>query len=148
LARIKLGIDEVVYLGNLDARRDWGFAKDYVEGMWMMLQQPKPDDYILATNESHSVREFVEESAKILGFNIKWQGHKLDEEGVDSKTGKVLVRIDPTYYRPAEVELLNGDYDKAKSKMGWKPKLSFDGLVKLMVDADLKEEKLRIQKND
>lgn len=143
LARIKLGLDDVLYLGNLEAKRDWGYAKDYVEGMWMMLQQDNPDDYVLATNETHSVREFVEASAKILGFDLQWRGKEIEEEGVDAKTGKVIIRIDPAYFRPAEVDLLIGDYSKAKKKMGWKPKVTFEGLAKLMVEADLKNERTK-----
>lgn len=143
LARIKLGLDGTLYLGNLEAKRDWGYAKDYVEGMWLMLQQDTPDDYILATNETHSVREFVELSAKALGFNLEWRGKGLEEEGFDAKTGKVLVRIDPVYFRPAEVDLLIGDYSKAKTKMGWEPKVTFEELAKLMVTEDLKDEKIK-----
>lgn len=141
LARIKLGLDDVLYLGNLEAKRDWGYAKDYVEGMWMMLQQDKPDDYVLATNETHTVREFVEMSGKALGFDIQWRGKDLDEEGFDAKTGKVLIRIDPAYFRPAEVDLLIGDYTKAKKLMGWEPKVTFEELANLMVSEDLKLEK-------
>lgn len=141
LARIKLGIDETLYLGNLDAKRDWGYAKDYVEGMWLMLQQDQPDDYVLATNETHTVREFVEVSAKLLGFDLEWRGEDLEEEGIDKKTGTVIVRIDPEYFRPAEVDLLIGDYSRAKKQLGWTPSVTFEGLVKLMVEADLKEEK-------
>lgn len=141
LTRIKLGIDDTLYLGNLEAKRDWGYAKDYVEGMWMMLQQDKPDDYILATNETHTVREFVEVCSKLLGFNIEWRGSELTEEGIDKNSGKVIVRIDPTYFRPAEVDLLIGDYSKAKRQLGWKPKVTFEELAKIMVDADLNLEK-------
>lgn len=141
LARIKLGVDDTLYLGNLEAKRDWGYAKDYVEGMWLMLQQDEPDDYILATNETHSVREFVEMSAKALGFDLQWRGEGLEEEGFDAKTDKILIRIDPAYFRPAEVDLLIGDYSKAKKKMGWEPKVTFEKLAKLMVEEDLKAEK-------
>lgn len=141
LSRIKLGIDDDLYLGNLEAKRDWGYAKDYVEGMWMMLQQDEPDDYVLATNETHTVREFIEVCAKQLGFDLQWRGEGLEEEGIDSKTGNVIIRIDPAYFRPAEVDLLIGDYTKAKTKMGWEPKVTFAGLAKLMVEADLKDEK-------
>jgi GDPmannose 4,6-dehydratase len=144
LSRIKLGVDDVIYLGNLNAKRDWGFAKDFVEGMWLMLQQDKPDDYVLATNETHTVREFVEISAKCLGYDLKWRGKSLKEEGYDSKTGKVLIKIDPVYYRPAEVDLLIGDYAKAKSKMGWEPKISFKELVKLMADSDFQDERKKM----
>lgn len=141
LARIKLGLDTILYLGNLESKRDWGYAKDYVEGMWMMLQQDEPDDYILATNETHSVREFVEFCAKALGFELKWRGEGVEEEGYDTLTGAVLIRIDPIYFRPAEVDLLIGDYSKAKKKMGWEPKVTFEKLAEIMVEADLKEEK-------
>ncbi len=140
LARIKLGVDDVLYLGNLDAKRDWGYAKDYVEGMWLMLQQDRPDDYILSTNETHTVREFVEESAKILGFKLVWRGKGLDEEGYDEKTGKVIVKIDEKYFRPAEVDLLIGDYSKAKRLLGWKPKVTFQELAKIMTDSDYENE--------
>jgi GDPmannose 4,6-dehydratase len=144
LARIKLGVDDILYLGNLEAKRDWGYAKDYIEGMWLMLQQDEPDDYVLATGETHTVREFVEVSAKLLGFDLKWRGSELEEEGIDAKSGKVIVKIDPTYFRPSEVDLLIGDYTKAKTKLGWKPKVTFEGLAKLMVDADLKEERKNV----
>ncbi len=143
LSRIKLGIDEVIYMGNLDAKRDWGYAKDYVEGMWLMLQQNKPDDYVLATNETHTVREFIEESSKLLGFDLEWQGKGTDEVGMDRKSGQAIIKIDPAYYRPAEVDLLIGDYSRAKTKMGWEPKVKFKELVKLMVEADLEAESLK-----
>jgi len=118
LARIKLGKDKKLYLGNLDAKRDWGYAKDYVEGMWLMMQQEKPDDYILATNETHSVREFVEETAKYLDINLIWKGKGIKEKGIDKKTNKTIIEIDPRYFRPAEVDVLQGDYSKAKEKLG------------------------------
>ncbi|HVQ45030.1 MAG TPA: GDP-mannose 4,6-dehydratase [Candidatus Saccharimonadia bacterium] len=140
LARIKLGIDTTLYMGHLDAKRDWGYAKDYVEGMWMMLQQDEPDDYVLATNETHSVREFIEVAAAQLGFDLVWRDKGLDETGVDEKTGKTIIRIDPAYFRPAEVELLIGDYSKAKKQMGWEPTVKFKELVELMVTADLTVE--------
>lgn len=140
LARIKLGLDETLYMGNLDAKRDWGYAKDYVEGMWRMLQQDTPDDYVLATNEAHTVREFIEVASKQLGFALEWQGEDVDEVGIDKNTGKVIIKIDPVYFRPAEVELLIGDYAKAKKVLGWEPTVKFKGLVELMVDADLKSE--------
>ena len=145
LARIHLGIDTTLYLGNLEAKRDWGYAKDYVEGMWLMLQQDEPDDYILATNETHTVREFVEVSAKRLGFELEWRGKDLEEEGIDKKTGNVIVKIDPQYFRPAEVDLLIGDYSKAKKKLGWKPKVTFEELAKIMVEADLAEERKHLK---
>ncbi len=151
LARIKLGLQEKIYLGNLNALRDWGYAKDYVEGMWRMLQQKEPDDYILATGESHSVREFVEEAGRVLGYDIVWKGTGVKEKGIDRKTRKVLVEVDPRYFRPAEVDVLVGDYSKARKKLGWRPKVTFKGLVKLMVEhdlADLKKhpDKKRLQK--
>lgn len=139
LSRIKLGVEEKLYLGNLDAKRDWGYAKDYVEGMWRMLQAKTPDDYVLATNETHSVREFVEKTGKILGMDIKWKGKGLNEKGIDKKTGKTVVEIDPRYFRPAEVDILLGDPSKAKKKLGWKPKVKFEDLVKIMTLADLEE---------
>lgn len=140
LARIKLGIDDILYMGNLDAKRDWGYAKDYVEGMWMMLQQEKPDDYVLATNETHTVREFIEVAAKRLGFDLEWQGEDVEEVGIDKNTGNTIIKIDPVYFRPAEVDLLIGDPAKAKKIMGWEPKVKFKELVEIMVDADLEAE--------
>jgi len=143
LSRIKLGLDETLFLGNLDAKRDWGYAKDYVEGMWMMLQQKKPDDYVLATNETHTVREFTEVAAKLLGFDLEWRGKGIKEEGVDRKSGKTIVKIDPIYFRPAEVDLLIGDASKAKKAMGWEPKVKFKELVELMVKADMEKEEFK-----
>ncbi len=140
LARVKLGKEEKLYLGNLDAKRDWGYAKDFVEGMWLMLQQDKPDDYILATNETHTVREFAELAAKHLGFSLQWEGSDVNEKGIDAKTGKTIIEIDPKYFRPAEVDVLQGDYSKAKKVFGWKPKVTFAQLVELMVKADYDEE--------
>lgn len=141
LAHIKLGKEEKLYLGNLDAKRDWGHARDYVYGMWLMLQHDTPDDFILATNETHSVREFVELAAAHLGFDLVWQGAGADEKGIDKKTGKTIIEIDPKYFRPAEVDVLLGDYSKAKKAFGWEPKIKFTELVTLMTDADLKAEK-------
>ncbi len=138
LSRIKLGKEEKLFLGNLDAKRDWGYAKDYVEGMWAMMQINEPDDFLLATGEAHSVREFVEESAKLLGFDITWTGEGLEEKGTDTKTGKTIIEIDPRYFRPAEVDILIGDAKKAEKSFEWKPKVNFKELVKIMVDADLK----------
>jgi GDPmannose 4,6-dehydratase len=137
LVRIKLGIDNKLYLGNLDAKRDWGYAKDFVEGMWMMLQAKKPDDFVLATGETHTVREFVEESCKLLGIDLVWKGKGLKEKGIDKKSGKTIIEIDPRYFRPAEVDVLLGDPSKAKKVLKWKPKTKFKELVKIMVDADL-----------
>ena len=139
LVKIKLGLQNKLYLGNIEAKRDWGYAKDYVEGMWLMMQAKKPGDYILSTNETHSVREFVEESAKLLGMDIKWIGKGMKEKGIDNKTGKTIIEIDPKYFRPTEVDLLLGDNSKARNELGWKPKTSFKKLVKLMVEADLKK---------
>ncbi|NTU66702.1 MAG: GDP-mannose 4,6-dehydratase [Candidatus Moranbacteria bacterium] len=138
LAGIKAGKLEKLYLGNLDAKRDWGHAKDYVEGMWRMLQQEKPDDYLLATGETHSVREFVEEAAKHAGMDIEWQGSGLEEKGIDRNTGKTIIEIDPRYFRPAEVDLLIGDPKKSREKMGWEPKIKFKDLAGSMMEHDLK----------
>jgi len=139
VARIKFGLQEKLYLGNLDARRDWGYAADYVEAMWLMLQQPQPDDYVIATGESHSVRECVEKAFKLVDMNIHWEGSGIDEIGRDSHTGKVLVEVDPRYFRPAEVDFLLGDPSKAHKKLGWKATVSFDELIKIMVEEDLLE---------
>lgn len=141
LSRIKLGLEQKLYLGNLEAKRDWGYAKDYVECMWMMLQQEKPDDYVVSTGETHSVREFVEEVCKILNIDLIWKGKGIDEKGIDKKTGEIIIEIDPIYFRPAEVDLLIGDSSKAKKILRWKPKTNFKELVKLMVDADFEKEK-------
>ena len=140
LTRIKLGKEKNLYLGNLDAKRDWGYADDFVLGMWLMMQQKKPDDYILATGEAHSVREFAERAAGLLGFNLVWQGKKLKEKGIDKKTDKTIIEIDPRYFRPTEVNILVGDFRKAKKKLGWKPKIKFDKLVEIMVKADFDNE--------
>jgi len=137
--KIKLGKQDKVYLGNLDAKRDWGYAKDYVEAMWLMLQQEKPDDYVVAMGENHSVREFVELTAKMLGFDFEWKGKGLDEIGVDKNTGKTIIEIDEKYFRPAEVEELIGDPSKAKEKLGWVPKTKFKELVRIMVEAEFEE---------
>ncbi len=137
LCNIKMGKQEKLYLGNMDAKRDWGYAKEYVESMWLMLQQDKPDDYVVATGETHTVREFVEESCKVLDMDIEWKGKGVNEKGVDKKTGKVIVEIDPMYFRPTEVDLLLGDATKAKNKLGWKPKTKFKDLVKIMIESDL-----------
>lgn len=143
LARIVAGKDNCLYLGNLDAKRDWGYAKDYVEGMWLMLQQEKPEDFVLATGEMHSVREFIEECCKILKINLQWKGKGEKEVGIDKKTKKEIIKIDPKYFRPAEVEQLLGDPSKAKKLLKWKPKTTFKNLVKIMLEADLKAEKLK-----
>lgn len=138
VADIMAGNQETLYLGNMNAKRDWGFAGDYVEGMWRILQQDKPGDYVLATNETHTVREFVELSFAEVGVEIEWQGEGVEEKGIDKKTGKVLVAINPRYFRPAEVELLWGDATKAETELGWKRKVSFKELVAMMVDSDMK----------
>lgn len=133
---IKQGIQDKLLLGNLNAKRDWGYAPEYVEGMWLMLQQEKAEDYVLATGKTHSVRDFVNLAFNELDVELEWNGEGLDEIGVDNTTGKTLVSIDPEYYRPTEVDLLIGDAGKAKQKMGWKPKTSLPELVKIMVQAD------------
>jgi GDPmannose 4,6-dehydratase len=146
VAAIQAGRQDKLYLGNLDAKRDWGHARDFVEGMWLMLQQPQPDDYVLATGEAHSVREFVEKAFACVGRTIAWRGNSIEERGVDQTTGEVLVEIDPRYFRPTEVECLLGDASKARGKLGWRHRVSFDDLVKEMVDADiaqLRDESLR-----
>ena len=137
LARIHEGLDECLYLGNIDALRDWGHARDYVRAQWLMLQQPEPDDFVIATGLQFSVREFVVRSARLLGYEIEWRGSGVDEQGVDRTTGRVLVRIDPRYFRPAEVETLLGDASKAREKLGWVPEIGFDQLVSEMVESDL-----------
>lgn len=142
LARIKLGKEKKLFLGNLDAERDWGYAPDFVEGMYLMLQQDKPDDYVLATGEMHSVREFVELSAKTLGIEIIWQGKGLEEKGLDKKSGDIIIEIDPKYFRPAEVDILLGNPEKAKEELKWKPKVKFSELVKIMTETDFKKESL------
>ncbi len=136
LSRIKLGIDNCLHLGNLDAKRDWGYAMDYVYGMWKILQHDSADDFVLATGETHSVREFVEEVCRHLDFDIAWHGKGIHEKGVDRKTNKTIIKIDPNYFRPAEVDCLIGDYTKAKKLLGWEPKVKFKELVKLMVESD------------
>ncbi len=137
LARIKLGLQQRVYLGNMNAKRDWGHAKDYVEMQWLMLQQDQPEDFVIATGEQHSVREFVELAAKELGIEVEWRGVGVEEEGVDKATGKTIVAVDPRYFRPTEVETLLGDPSHAKSKLGWSPRISFQSLVQEMVKEDL-----------
>jgi GDPmannose 4,6-dehydratase len=136
-ARIKLGLQEKLYLGNLAARRDWGFAGDYVEAMWMILQHDHPDDFVIATGEDHSVREFVEQAFRVAGIELRWQGNGVNEKGLDSSSGKVLVVIDPRYFRPTEVDILVGDSSKAQKELGWRPGMGFQELVTSMVQADL-----------
>jgi GDPmannose 4,6-dehydratase len=137
VARLRYGLQERLYLGNLEARRDWGYAKDYVEAMWLMLQQEQPDDYVIATGKTHSVRQFCEQAFRRAGLELVWRGSGLEEKGVEAVTGRVVVEIDPRYFRPAEVDYLQGDASKARGKLGWKPTTSFDALVALMVDTDL-----------
>jgi len=132
LSKISCGLQDVLYLGNLNAKRDWGHAKDYAEAMWLMLQQDSPEDYVIATGHQYSVREFVEKSADYFGMDIEWQGEGLEEIGVDKSTGRVVIRVDDKYFRPAEVESLLGDATKAKEQLGWEPKISFDELVEDM----------------
>lgn len=137
-ARIKAGQQDKLYLGNMDALRDWGYAPDYVECMWLILQQPEPDDYVIATGEYHSVREFTTRAFAEVGIELEWQGKGMDEKGIDKATGKVLVEVDPRFFRPAEVEQLLGDPTKARERLGWNPrKTSFDELVRKMVRADV-----------
>ena len=138
LARIKVGLQDKLYLGNLDAKRDWGHARDYVEMMWLMLQQEQPQDYVIATGQQYSVREFVERAAEHLGIRLQWKGEGVDEQGLDTE-GRVIVAVDPRYFRPAEVETLLGDASKAHRELGWKPRTSFAELVSEMVTEDLKE---------
>lgn len=137
IARIEVGLEDTLYLGNLDAKRDWGHARDYVEGMWKIVQADTPDDYVLATGETRSVREFVEVALAELGRSIVWRGKGVDEVGIDPQTGKVVVRVDPAYFRPTEVDLLIGDATKARQKLGWQPAVGFAQLVKEMVQSDL-----------
>ncbi|SFI31602.1 GDP-mannose 4,6-dehydratase [Bradyrhizobium sp. Gha] len=141
VARIEVGLEETLYLGNLEAKRDWGHARDYVEGMHMILQADKPDDFVLATGEMHSVREMVELSFAQVGRRVEWLGAGVDETGVDAISGKVVVKIDPTYFRPTEVDLLIGDSSKARQVLGWKPKRTFTQLVEEMMASDLADAK-------
>ena len=138
-ARIKLGLQECLYLGNIDAKRDWGFAGDYVEAMWRMLQQEQADDYVIATGETYMVRTFAEKVFGRIGMPIEWHGSGVNEKGIDTKSGKTVIQIDPRYFRPAEVDLLLGDPTKARTQLGWELKTSFDELVNMMTDADLKK---------
>ena len=138
VARIYHNLQESLELGNLSAKRDWGFAGDYVYGMWKMLQHSKPDDFVLATNETHTVREFVEGAFKVVGISIEWEGEGVNEIGRDANSGKILVKVNPKYFRPCEVDLLIGDYSKAKKELNWEPKTKFEELIKIMVEEDLK----------
>jgi GDPmannose 4,6-dehydratase len=137
LARIREGFDECLYLGNLDSLRDWGHARDYVRAQWLMLQQDAPEDYVIATGEQHSVREFVERSAGHVGMRIEWRGSGINEQGVDANSGRSIVKIDPRYFRPTEVDSLLGDSSKARARLGWKAEISFERLVQEMVESDL-----------
>jgi GDPmannose 4,6-dehydratase len=137
LARIKVGLDDCLYLGNLAALRDWGHARDYVRAQWLMLQQSRPEDYVIATGQQYSVREFLTRAAKQLGIDVGWRGQGPDEHAIDKATGKTIVRIDPRYFRPTEVDTLLGDASKARRNLGWQPEISFDELVREMVEADL-----------
>ena len=147
-AAIERGLQERLYLGNLDARRDWGHARDFVEGMWLMLQQEKADDYVLATGEMHSVREFVERSFEHVGRPLAWRGNGVDEVGYEKKTGVERVRVDPRYFRPTEVDQLLGDASKARAKLGWQPKVTFAELVSEMMNGDLAEIEREAQRKD
>jgi GDPmannose 4,6-dehydratase len=150
-AAIQLGLQEKLYLGNLDAVRDWGHARDYVEGMWMIVQQDEPDDYVLATGERHSVREFVERAFACVDLDIEWHGSGINEKGVHVRSGRTLVEVDPRYFRPTEVDLLLGDPSKARQRFGWRHKTRFDDMVKEMVAADLvavRREKQRKSRHD
>ena len=137
--RHHLGLQDILYLGNLDAKRDWGYAKDYVEAMWLMLQQNQPDDFVIATGETHSVREFVELAYQALDIEIEWHDKGVDEYGIDKNTGEIIVKVDPSYYRPAEVDILLGSSAKAENMMKWKAKTTFAELIKIMIEADLKQ---------
>ena len=138
VAKISKGLQERLTLGNLDAKRDWGYAKDYVEAMWLMLQQDSPEDYVIATGRTSSVRDFIELAFRQIGVDLVWEGAGIQEKGVEAKSGRILVEVDPRYFRPAEVELLWGDPRKAKSQLGWEPRTSLEELVRIMVDYDLK----------
>lgn len=139
VARIKLGLQKNLYLGNLGAKRDWGYAGDYAKAMWLMLQQEEPDDFVIATGESHTVREFVEKAFREVGITLSWEGRGVSEVGRDAESGEIFVQVDPRYFRPTEVEELLGDPTKARTKLGWKPKVSFDELIRVMVREDIKD---------
>jgi GDPmannose 4,6-dehydratase len=144
LAQIATGQREVLKLGNMDAQRDWGYAKDYVEMMWMMMQQQTPDDYVVATGKMYSVRQFVEMAAKHIDMEITWEGEGVEEKGYDAKTGKLVVEVDPKYFRPAEVELLIGDPSKAKEKLGWEPRVRLEEMIEIMMKHDLAEARAKL----
>ncbi|QQG46215.1 MAG: GDP-mannose 4,6-dehydratase [Candidatus Niyogibacteria bacterium] len=145
LSRVKLGAQKVLRLGNMDAKRDWGYSKDYVELIWKILQHDKPDDFVIATGETHTVREFAEEAAKVLGMEIEWRGSGIDEKGIDRKTGKTVIEIDAVHFRPTEVDVLQGDSTKAKNILDWKPKTDFKNLVRLMVEHDFEHAKREVE---
>jgi GDPmannose 4,6-dehydratase len=145
--RIAVGLQKKLFLGSLNAKRDWGYAPDYVEAMWLMLQQDKPDDFVIATGESHSVREFAELAFKNVGIEIEWVGKDVNEKGIRKGTDEVIIEIDPKYFRPTEVDFLLGDPTKAKNKLGWTPKVKFEELVKIMSDYDLKLAQYQLYKN-
>lgn len=147
VSRIYYGLQNELILGNLDAKRDWGYAPEYVECMWRILQHDKPDDFVVATGETHTVREFVEEAFRYVDINVEWRGSGVDEVGIDSATGRVLVRIDPMYFRPTEVHVLQGDYSKAKKELGWSPNVKFTELVRIMMKADMNFVKFKYFKN-
>ncbi|HXX57182.1 MAG TPA: GDP-mannose 4,6-dehydratase [Thermodesulfovibrionales bacterium] len=138
IARIRHGLQDRIVVGNLDSKRDWGYAPEYVAAMWTMLQQREADDYVIATHESHSVREFVEFAFKYAGYEVVWDGKGLEEKGIDGKTGKTLVEVSGEFFRPAEVDILVGDFSKAKKKLGWQPRVKFEELARIMVEADIK----------
>jgi GDPmannose 4,6-dehydratase len=139
LARLKTGLSGILHIGNLEAKRDWGHARDYVEMQWLMLQQDKPEDYVIATGEHYSVREFIEIAARKLGLSIRWEGEGVDEKGINEETGQIMVAVDPRYFRPTEVQDLLGDAGKARKNLGWKPRITFQQLVAEMVEADMQE---------
>lgn len=140
-AKIKFGLQQELLLGNLDAKRDWGYAPEFVEGMWRILQNDSPDDFVLATGETHTIREFIEETFRYIGMEIIWKGEGINETGLDKNSGKIVVRIDPKYFRPTEVDILKGDYGKAKKLLDWEPETKFKKLVKIMISADLEHIK-------
>jgi GDPmannose 4,6-dehydratase len=142
-ARIREGLQDRLVLGNMDAKRDWGYAPEYVDAMWRMLQQDSPDDFVVATGETHTVREFTEIAFRELGIELRWEGKAENEKGIDVSSRKVVVEVSPRYYRPTEVELLIGDPSKAKAKLGWEPQVKFEELVKIMVNADLEKVRRR-----
>ncbi len=149
LARIKVGLQDKLFLGNLDAKRDWGYAKDFVEAMWLILHHNKPDDFVIATGETHTVREFAEEAAKLLGFDIEWQGQGIDEKGIDSNTRNSIIEVSPQFYRPLDIDFLLGDSSKARKELNWNPKVTFNKLIRIMVMADLElSKKIKTQKDN